>query len=903
MTASSSHRRRPAGLVVERLEDRTTPDATFHKLFVTEHTDLAFDHTGANWEVSSELGTIDYDPASTLHYVPPAGRVNRPAGSQWDFIGTGAGQPIYLLPQLQDASLLYLGASSEETPPGTFDSYTETDPRVPTGGPFPWLTVRLAAVRGPGHFSVWQSNQFGGTTVWMSSFANGIDATDKLLLLEGAHAHYNWAFTAPGVYEIDLRASAVLASTGQVSQSEVATFHFTVDDALKVTSVTPTASGFLARFNRPIDPSALNLYDVAGGTLGPADVTLVGTAGGPVRGSLVVPTASIPNPSTGNPERAKALNAVEFVRTGGPLAADTYAVTLRGETTAFASNRGFKTTPTPATAGVLDGNGDGTTGDSYIGSFTVTANAVRLVSLPDFVRGFGQAVNVPANGAGIPVTIDNADGVTRLTFDVEYDPALLSITAASRGGNVPATFSVTLDASVAGRARVTVDGPTALPAGSLVLVNLTAAVPATAPYADKHVLRLVNLLINSGGIAGRVDHGVHVAALVGDTTGNRGYSGLDAANVLRLVNGLDAGFTAYRNADPVLIADASGNGAVSALDATLIARKLVGAVVPAIPDPPGSGNPPAGGPDPRLFIPTTLTGVAGGTVTVPVRLEVTEPGGVSFRSADFAVAFDPARFSASNVRVGGLLSGFVVVSEVDNAAGVVRVSVYSPTGVTLPNGTTGDALLIDFAVSLSAPAGGSPVNLLADNGLTRTALNEGQLTLSPAPTNAANDANVDGTITVGGVTAVSGFRVNDGSAQRSRVTSLRVTFSTAVPGLTAANFVLTGFAGTVTVTPNGANTEYTLTFGGAGTENGSLADGLYTLTVTGVPGLTGTAAFSFHRLFGDADGDRDVDARDFTLFRQALFTGVNIAAFDWDADGDVDLRDFARFRGQYGKRI
>ena len=63
-----------------------------------------------------------------------------------------------------------------------------------------------------------------------------------------------------------------------------------------------------------------------------------------------------------------------FIKTGGVLAPDTYTVTC-------AVLNGFKDT-----AGLLlDGNGDGTAGDNYTGTFTVAtppSNAVT-VSLPD----------------------------------------------------------------------------------------------------------------------------------------------------------------------------------------------------------------------------------------------------------------------------------------------------------------------------------------------------------------------------------------------------------------------------------------------------------------------------------------------------------------------------------------
>ena len=64
-----------------------------------------------------------------------------------------------------------------------------------------------------------------------------------------------------------------------------------VINTLTVTSFTPTATGFSATFNYPIDPGTaanplLQLYDYSSTV--PADVTLIGAATGPIRGSLVL---------------------------------------------------------------------------------------------------------------------------------------------------------------------------------------------------------------------------------------------------------------------------------------------------------------------------------------------------------------------------------------------------------------------------------------------------------------------------------------------------------------------------------------------------------------------------------------------------------------------------------------
>ncbi|MBI3464201.1 MAG: hypothetical protein HY000_14265 [Planctomycetes bacterium] len=79
------------------------------------------------------------------------------------------------------------------------------------------------------------------------------------------------------------------------------------------------------------------------------------------------------------------------------------------------------------------------------------------------------------------------------------------------------------------------------------------------------------------------DDAVHVVGYLGDATGNKAYSGLDAQRVQRVVVNLDSGFVPsaavdpslhYARMDPVVIADVTGNGALSGLDATRIQQEL-----------------------------------------------------------------------------------------------------------------------------------------------------------------------------------------------------------------------------------------------------------------------------------------------------------------------------------------
>jgi len=306
------------------------------------------------------------------------------------------------------------------------------------------------------------------------------------------------------------------------------------------------------------------------------DVTLVGATTGAVRGSLIA--------AAGNQQFA-------FVQTGGPLAPDTYTVVCRRAADGFKDTLGA----------LLDGDSNGLAGGDYTTSFAVTAGPANevTISIPDFARGFGQAVNLPVNtSAGIPITLSTGQNVTSVDFDLVYNPALLNITGfASSIGGAAAAFNVVSP----GLVRVTVSSATQFSstAGSIELGRLAATIPDTAPYASKAVLDLTNVSIENVAIPQptRVDDGVMVAAYAGDTNGNGTYSGGDTTLLQRYVVGSGTGFTAYQLLDPVIVGDINRNGFASGGDTTLLQRLVVGMPVTEAPTiPVGLTPPPAGRP-------------------------------------------------------------------------------------------------------------------------------------------------------------------------------------------------------------------------------------------------------------------------------------------------------------------
>ena len=164
--------------------------------------------------------------------------------------------------------------------------------------------------------------------------------------------------------------------------------------------------------------------------------------------------------------------------------------------------------------------------------------------------------------------------------------------------------------------------------------------------------------------------------------------------------------------------------------------------------------------------------------------------------------------------------------------------------------------------------------------------------------------------------------VNDDSAQRSRVTSLTVTFSglvTFLPDafeLRRADGTLVGLA--VNTSEVDGKTVAVLTFTGADILAASLVDGDYTLTVRGDRMLDGIGrpidgdgdgrtggdrTDAFFRLFGDSDGDREVDEADLARFLGTfdLSTGDPdfLAFFDFDGNDTIDLTDLEEFLARF----
>ncbi|MCU0923119.1 MAG: hypothetical protein MUF16_22830, partial [Burkholderiaceae bacterium] len=326
-------------------------------------------------------------------------------------------------------------------------------------------------------------------------------------------------------------------------------------DWLDVTQFTPTATGFGVRFDHTYDASKISLFETGAS----ADVVLRGSGGAVVTGSLM---------------RDADGKGFKFVRTGGLLAFDTYTVTLAS------GPEGFRDA-----VGLLDGNNDGTPGDNAVFTFDFRSTGASVLSMPDFMRGPGQPVDVPATQQRLPVTFNSAapDNVRSMVFTVGFDPVLLDITGAVAGAGLPAgsTVDFVREAAAGGgeqaRITITLPGSTTLAAGALRLVDLVATVPASAQYGRTQLLDLTVTQINgsaplSGGVA--EDDALHIVGYWGDTTGDAKYGTDDVSLLQRVIVRLDNGFSFWRNLDPVLVADIAGGSTLNSLDSGRLLQEV-----------------------------------------------------------------------------------------------------------------------------------------------------------------------------------------------------------------------------------------------------------------------------------------------------------------------------------------
>lgn len=190
--------------------------------FLAEHGDFEIGYEGGELtlDIHLHVGAIvdgnalaegtACEPEQLILVATQEAEILCPAGDLWEPTGVEVNEPLWVLPQHEQEGLPAFGFSTAEIDAGVF-----VDDQV---------QLNLRAIQGPGDFSLWEDNAFGLPTFYLATHDGQSSATFPI----GLHAHFNWAFSAPGDYILVFEATAELVGGGSVDTLSI--YHFKVTE-------------------------------------------------------------------------------------------------------------------------------------------------------------------------------------------------------------------------------------------------------------------------------------------------------------------------------------------------------------------------------------------------------------------------------------------------------------------------------------------------------------------------------------------------------------------------------------------------------------------------------------------------------------------------------------------------
>ena len=180
------------------------------------HVDLGPRLIDGQWRAGlrhdAETGAVWRDPNQTVLRVSDAAIMTAPDSADYPFLADVAGKPVYVIPQTQNPSVVWLGWNTQDP------AVTATIDRG--------LTMRVGPVSGPGRAWLFlQSGTFGKPLLLADSGA----APGDVWIDSGTHVHANWAFSAPGTYTATVTFLGTTTAGEAVNAST--TLRFAVGDA------------------------------------------------------------------------------------------------------------------------------------------------------------------------------------------------------------------------------------------------------------------------------------------------------------------------------------------------------------------------------------------------------------------------------------------------------------------------------------------------------------------------------------------------------------------------------------------------------------------------------------------------------------------------------------------------
>ncbi|WP_129657101.1 choice-of-anchor M domain-containing protein [Rothia uropygialis] len=143
-------------------------------------------------------------PGDVVLRAGDTSRLPTPDDPRYDFVGTPAGQDVYVIPQTEARGVVWPGWNTQDP---------EVQDRLGTGA-----NLTFEGVEGPGRFSLYLENgNFSGPQVlWTSDKEEPQD----IWVPTNTHTHANWVFTLPGTYFVTVRVHGKLSDGTEVSDTQ-----------------------------------------------------------------------------------------------------------------------------------------------------------------------------------------------------------------------------------------------------------------------------------------------------------------------------------------------------------------------------------------------------------------------------------------------------------------------------------------------------------------------------------------------------------------------------------------------------------------------------------------------------------------------------------------------------------
>lgn len=198
------------------------------------HADIGPRMTEAGWKLMARDDTANppvwRDPAEVVFRVKDAALLEVPADKQYEFLGIPAGKRVYVVPQTQNQSVIWLGWNTQDP------AVTKLIDRG--------ATLIMHRITGPGSVHVFLQNGFDAPQpLWAS---NG-KPDQEIWVDVNTHTHANWVFSEPGIYLMDMSVKA--KGVDGREYADRATLRFAVGEKVSVDEAfaaqfpqTPTAT-------------------------------------------------------------------------------------------------------------------------------------------------------------------------------------------------------------------------------------------------------------------------------------------------------------------------------------------------------------------------------------------------------------------------------------------------------------------------------------------------------------------------------------------------------------------------------------------------------------------------------------------------------------------------------------